>query len=303
MKRKVILHGPATLTVSLPSKWAKANGVKKGSEVEVSEMQAQLMITAGDNPELIKSTSVDFSGLDNQTINSIISILHKSGYDKIEVFSSDPSVVNTVQERINSMLMGYEIVDQRGRSFTIRSLSTDQVGELDNLVRRSFLITVSMGSGLLEQIGSGTKSSLQELLVLENTINKLVNYCHRLLNKKNNRDEKTTYLYLITWIIESICDDYRDLIKAILSQKKQQAPSRALIECIEEVNSAFKSYYHFFYNYSDRQNMEIRKQLSASRRKIESSALPSHEQALRQYFLSIVSRIYDCLGSAAGINH
>jgi len=43
MKRKVSQIGPATLMVSLPSKWAKQFGVKKGSELEIEEKGNKLL--------------------------------------------------------------------------------------------------------------------------------------------------------------------------------------------------------------------------------------------------------------------
>jgi hypothetical protein len=39
IKRKVILHGPSTLTVSLPSKWVKNHNIKKGDELNIEETE------------------------------------------------------------------------------------------------------------------------------------------------------------------------------------------------------------------------------------------------------------------------
>ena len=35
MKRKVVQQGPSTLMVSLPAKWAKRLGIKKGDEINI----------------------------------------------------------------------------------------------------------------------------------------------------------------------------------------------------------------------------------------------------------------------------
>ena len=47
MKRKVIKQGPATLMISLPSKWAKNIGLKQGDEVELIEKGNGLLISSG----------------------------------------------------------------------------------------------------------------------------------------------------------------------------------------------------------------------------------------------------------------
>ncbi len=44
MKRKVSLHGPSTLTVSLPSKWVKKYCIKKGDELDIEEKNSTLII-------------------------------------------------------------------------------------------------------------------------------------------------------------------------------------------------------------------------------------------------------------------
>ena len=46
MKRKINRVGYSTLTVSLPSKWAKQYGLKPGDEVEISEDGRTLRIEA-----------------------------------------------------------------------------------------------------------------------------------------------------------------------------------------------------------------------------------------------------------------
>ena len=43
-KRKVSLIGPSTLMVSLPSKWVKEFGVKKGDEINITENGPNLLL-------------------------------------------------------------------------------------------------------------------------------------------------------------------------------------------------------------------------------------------------------------------
>ena len=50
MRRKIVQHGPATLTLSLPSGWAKKWGIKKGSELEVEELGKELRIKVDKTP-------------------------------------------------------------------------------------------------------------------------------------------------------------------------------------------------------------------------------------------------------------
>ena len=63
MKRKVVKHGQNTLTVSLPSKWCRAHGIKQGDEIEVEEKGPLIQLS----PLEVKrktETSLDFSNID-----------------------------------------------------------------------------------------------------------------------------------------------------------------------------------------------------------------------------------------------
>ena len=46
MKRKIVKHGNSTLTVSLPSKWAKNNSLKQGDEIDVIENGKELILNS-----------------------------------------------------------------------------------------------------------------------------------------------------------------------------------------------------------------------------------------------------------------
>ena len=45
MKRKVVQQGAATLMISLPSKWAREKGLKKGHEVNIDEDSGKLVVS------------------------------------------------------------------------------------------------------------------------------------------------------------------------------------------------------------------------------------------------------------------
>ena len=44
MKRKAIQLANQTLVISMPSKWVKEQGIKKGDEIDVEEKGKRLMI-------------------------------------------------------------------------------------------------------------------------------------------------------------------------------------------------------------------------------------------------------------------
>lgn len=287
--------------MSLPSKWVKNHNVRKGDELNIVEEDAALRIFSGEERLFTKKTKIDFSNKDWGVMHSILAVLHKSGYDEIEITFDNPKTADVIQERINNMLMGYEIIDQKKNVCVVKSVSGDHLSELDALIRRIFLVTLSLAQSSLEGAKTGDKARLREVLVLEQTINKLTNYSQRLLNKKPYKDEQTIYTYLIVWVLESICDDYRDMVNAIL--EKPIKISQSLIEAHEQVNALVNDYYHFFYNYSNEELGGMREQVKTLKKRLIEVKCNSREEILRVLLFSITSRILDCFGSTTGMHH
>lgn len=251
---------------------------------------------------LTKKIKVDFSDLDSQSTRIILSVLHKSGYDEIEVAFKDPAVVSVLQERINSRLIGFEIIEQRGNMCVVKNVSGDHVSEVDALMRRSFLVALALAGSSLDALRKGEQDKLKELLVLEETNNKLTNYCQRLILKKPYSDEKAFYSFLVSWIVEKICDDYRDLIKQFLSDPKIRL-TPAFLKAYEGTNELFREYYDVFYSFSHSNFMKIQNNIRLLKNSFERLELNKGESLLSTHLLGVVSKVYDGLGSIIGAHH
>ena len=302
MKRKAIKHGPSSLTISLPSRWVKNNNIRKGDEINVDETGASLRVYPGKQHLLTKKTQVDFSNIDKQTIRIMLSVLYEAGYDEIIIKFKGSETIKTIQNIISPTLLGYEVVEQRDNVCVVRNVTGDHVSELSPLIRRAFLVALSLAENSLHEINKKRMEKLEELLVLEKTNNKLTNYCHRLLNKNPWKDKKIIYTYLIIWVFESICDDYRDLIKMILKNKKMNF-SNTFIEKYKEINNLLRKYYDLFYKYSDEEFMKLRRAILDLRKAFPFISFNAYEKQAGLFLFSILNRIYDCLGSTIGMHH
>jgi len=258
MKRKVVKHGPSTLIVSLPSKWAKKYNIKPGDEVDVSDEDNTLRISKGTFQPPVKKISVDTRGIHELSAKFLVGSLHKSGFDEIEFFYDNPKVIQHAKQCIDSTLIGYVIVDQTHNRCIIKNLGGDADVDFDQLLRRIFLVTLSLAKSSHETIELGELNKLKEVLVLEQTNNKLTMLCQRLISKKRFDENKAQFMYLIIWLLESVADHYRDLVKTVLSAKhKMQAP---MLRAYAEVNRLFESYYKIYYKYSLQKLLELRDQ-------------------------------------------
>jgi len=304
MKRRVIKQGNNTLTITLPRKWASSANIKAGDELDIIEEGNNLKILINNLTKEPKKITLDFSQSSETVINSLLAVAHKNGYDEVEVIFSDPKTVKIIQKRINSMLMGYEIVEQTSKRCVIKNVSGWHSGEFDNLVRRIFLVTLTLAKNSLETIQSGQYDNLNELLVLEETNNKLTNYCHALLNRKIFDGQKTTFFYHITWLLEKIGDEYKDLCLYLLENKKVKL-SKETIHLYEDTNQLLDDYYHLFYAYDLPKLEKVYQKHNISRKELTKliGSKKAEEIPVIVNLLLIVQKTHNCFGSTSCLNH
>lgn len=252
MKRKIIQLAGKTLVVSLPSKWVQKYGAQKGQEIEITENGRELILKTEGEPE-IKKVEFDTRGKSERVIAWILSGLHKKGYDEIEIIYDDAVVMKRLQQAVKDYFVGFVIVNQTSSRCVIKSISKDSEDEFDTALRRSFLVTISMGENLVLALREGELQSLENLINLEKTNNQLTNFCERILIKKGHPSpEKTCFYYVIAWNLEKVCDDYKYICDYLLKenkpgQKQKILPGKEVISLLSQVNEFLREYYNQFY--------------------------------------------------------
>ncbi|MBR9700150.1 hypothetical protein GOV09_06850 [Candidatus Woesearchaeota archaeon] len=248
MRRKVIQIANSTQLVSLPRKWAVKHGIKKGDELEIVEHQNFLEIKAGDG-SVVDRVEVDFDKFSPLTAKCALDVLHKCGYEEIEINYTDKVVFQAIQDRL-LQLIGCDVVEQTDKKVVIKDITKGSLEtEFDSLLKRVFTITLSMARNGLNSLQSGNYKELSEFALMEATNNKLVNYCHRILSKKGYKDDRKAYLYyVVLWYFESFADDFRDLFLNI-SSKKNPKVSKEFIDLYKQVFNYFEMFHEVFFKY------------------------------------------------------
>ena len=257
MKRKVIQLAHKTLVVSLPSKWAKNYGVKKGAELEVEDRGQQIIFSTSTSSNFEKA-KIDATNMNPEALKRwVLSSLHKTGYNEIEIFYKNPTIIEVIQNTIKELLIGFAIVEQRSNSCVIRVVAEEQEKEFDSILRRAFLVTKSMGEGIYSCVKNKDPSGLKNLLVLEKTNNQLTNFCERILNKKGYKDDrKRSFAYVVAWNLEKVCDDYANVCKLLMEEPKTSSQT---LEMIKKANHYFAKYYKLFYEFDMNKLSELQK--------------------------------------------
>ncbi|MBI2126004.1 MAG: AbrB/MazE/SpoVT family DNA-binding domain-containing protein [Thaumarchaeota archaeon] len=299
-KRKVIQLAGKTLVVSLPSKWARRMGIRKGDELEIEEKDNKLALST------TKQTQIEAASFDatNSSVPLSWSIgsMYKSGYDEITVSYEKPETAKELHEITKDLFIGFAVTEQARNRIVLRAIAKEMESEFDSILRRAFLVTLSLGEGLVEYLDANKTGELAGLIVLEKTNNQLTNFCERILIKKGFREyRKTCFAYVIVWNLEKVCDNYKYMINHILSAKT--AVKKETVQLIEKANKLLRGYYELHYKF-DSENLN---ELVAERKQLEKDAKESLEKqttdaVVISYVMQIAMQVSDFTGPIIAVN-
>jgi len=246
MKRKIIQIAGSTHLVSLPKSWIVKNSVKKGEEVDVIEYYDKVIVSKmdGDNEE---TTSIDVSDM-NMFVFRYLAAIYKSGYDKVDLIVKNGESLTSLSKQMNLMLPGYEIVDQKGNTLTIKNISRVIDTDFDILLRKIFLITKSLGNNTHDIIKNKEFEKIDDVLILEVTAARFCNFCQRILNKKGYKESrKVSFIYSIVHELEKIKNQYRYLCAHL--KKHPNKANEETLALFNDANELFVLFYETFYKF------------------------------------------------------
>lgn len=299
MKRKIVKHGSATLTVSLPSKWAKKYNLKKGDLVEVIEREGALLLNA-DSSTAPKRTELEIDTFDDIMLEWILSALHKKGFDEIKLIYNKPRT-KTIYNIIQNLMTGFAIIDQTEKSCLLKAIAKDESMEFDATLKRVFMVVISFANSCLESIKKDEISKLEEFFFLENTVNKLVNFCERVLIKNGyKRFEKTPLLYLMVWNLEKISEYYYMMFQHLIKNKEKMSPGA--IELLSKTNDSLKLFYDAFYKFDFDKLISLNKLQKSIVKEAQKPAKSNFESITLAYIREIATKI-NCSGLLTALNY
>ena len=194
MKRKVVKHGGSTLTISLPSKWAKANNIKPGQFLDLEQKEQHILISCNKNSS-IEKTQITLSGSNEWYIHRIFRHLYTCGYDEIEANYEKKEQLMLIRKGLES-LPGFEIIESNPQKCEIKCVSSLESAEYEDTVKKVMWLILSQFDYLIEDCEVKKPVMCEEVNELFKTILKLINLCRRLINKKSPYDSTTSkYAY------------------------------------------------------------------------------------------------------------
>jgi phosphate uptake regulator len=295
MKRKVIQLANNTLVMSIPAAWVKKTKISKGDSINVEEAGDMLLVS----PEG-RTVSMSFTiDADQIAFNkNMLSYLYQKGYDQIEVVNLNADMFKQIKER-TSELLGFEIIEHSEKRCLIKAVSKEMESEFDNLLRRTFLITLEMARHLHDAIAKNEHQRIVEIRNLEKTKNTFTDFCKRILSKGSYKDpENTTYMYVIIRDLEKIADYYKRICDVFLTTKDKPNISKKTLDLINKTNAFFEMFYKLFYKFNPetfkRFQSEGKSMISAANSLLKTA---SHEESrIINNIISITTTTYDLSG-------
>jgi phosphate uptake regulator len=233
MRRKIIKLATNTLVVSLPSKWAKEHGIKKGDEIDITEYPNSLIITSGQTAQRRATLTLGSPRFAARQIN----MAYKRGYDELEVSYEDHKAYAEMLKELPN-LIGFDVISSGKKQCTVKNIASGEIENLDSLMRRSFLTVLDMAEAAEQHAKDHSDSTAEHIALCEQNVDKLTDFCKRLLNKHGASDiARTTLLYSLLRDIERAGDQYSTMPEITVPKELLPALSgtRALLRMLYEL--------------------------------------------------------------------
>lgn len=294
MKRRVVLHGPSTLTVSLPASWTKKFNIRKGDELEMCEIGNELRVSAVKSFDGARKNI--FVGNLKRVAKSSLTASYRLGYDEIFFNFDNPESSIFLQELAFKELIGLEVVKQGSKFLQLRDITGHEKNEFDIVFRRIWLLLIDLSRESLLALKKKNIAIFKSVRALDLTINKFSNYCLRILMKRGHESfNKTPLYYHFVKGLEIIADHYKDL--CIYYSNNIKKIDTQFIKYLEDINDNLEEFWKVF-NKFDEKNLEV---LFSRTKKINEKILNSRNLQVQK--LSALSReIRDLLPMVIEIN-
>ena len=165
MKRKVNRVGQNTLTVSLPSKWAKKYGVNVGDELEVVEEGGSLLVGAKVTL-LKKEINVKILSSKYEFVKALIRNLYIHGFEKVKINYNSKLNYTYISKAVNE-LSGFEIIKETDKDCIIETISEIKSDKFTLFYNKLFQIAITileiLEKGLKERANKVDQSIVDEL--------------------------------------------------------------------------------------------------------------------------------------------
>lgn len=264
MKRKIIQIANSTQLISLPRKWCLSHKLEKGDELEVEEAGSSLVISTEKQVQF-PTVEVDMSGLDRTSILYLLRSLYKRGYDEIELKYNKPTtkyfrtgedlrVIQIIHNEVNKQ-PGMEIIQERDTYCTIKAISNADTSELDNVIRRIFILIIDACDNFVRAGQKNDKVLLDAVGDKHDSITRFISYSLRLINRNPKAQKSDYFLYHIIGLLDKVIDVFNVGSRDLRNYDKKL--SKKTVEILDFVTKSIDVFYKLYYRWDSKLVVEL----------------------------------------------
>ena len=240
MKRKVIKLGPATLVVSLPSKWTKQFNINSGDDIEVEESEGKLLITTQKRKETLREISIEINKENKHNLKHILTHIYRRGYNKINI--KGDNIAKEVKKYTSELLLGFEVTSRNTNSITIENVAEPRDQKYETIIRRIFLVIKETQETVKEHF-KNNKFNLEEIEDLRNQTDRFIFFCRRIIAEQSESQSMLRW-ELLTFLMH-IQHGYYYMYKYAI--EKGIKKDTKLIDLLTELESYFDLLYQSYF--------------------------------------------------------
>lgn len=251
------------MVISLPASWIRKFNLKKGTEIELIEKDRQITINVPGIKEKKEPTkaTLDITNMPPELISRYIIAAYKKGTEETKIIHRNKKIfdprtkkeirLNDFIEIVVDSLIGVEIIRQETNFTLVKQVSAISETELDTILDRIFLLLTSSSKEIIDFVKSSDKELQQEILLKHHKIEKFVNYCLRIINKKGHPTKyvKTALFYYLIFELAELSEEYTSIAKIVMD--KRIKCSENILKLFIQTNDLWALFYKLFYKYKE----------------------------------------------------
>jgi phosphate uptake regulator len=286
MKRKIIKQGHNTLTLTLPSEWTKKLNLNAGDELDIIEKERALILGV-DSKMQEKKATLDIKDFTIPLLWRYFQGIYRAGTDEIKIIfdpnkkSYDdayhyyttqfeysklgekipPKPALAMIQGVVDRFIGMGIIETGKDYCIIKEMGESTLKEFDNSLKRIFLVILQMFDRLIDAVDKNEIKDAglcKEMHTMDLNIDRLVDYCSRILNKDAHTfsEAKKMLLFSTLFQLEQLGDEFKYIGKHLAISKKSVKDTLDFVKVSKE---HFDLFYKLFYNFSREQAVKIGK--------------------------------------------
>ncbi|WP_393971506.1 AbrB/MazE/SpoVT family DNA-binding domain-containing protein [Oxyplasma meridianum] len=215
--RKVQQTGGSTFIVSLPTKWAKENGLKRGSELVLEEEDGNLIIRGKsfEHREIVKTINIEDEVKDGNLLQRTMTSFYISNFKTLIIRTKGHMKPDLREEirRFSKVVMGVEIFEESANTIVLQNVLDSSTFPLNNSVRRMSLNVETMLADVIEGIRKKDQELLESIEKRDDDVDRYQWYIYREVIKEGGSDTNRTFSLILSRILERIADHAVNLSK------------------------------------------------------------------------------------------